>query len=132
MKSSAFQGAHLGQLHGQLGEKCCSGRVNILAAMRLRMAFQWPFPGAYCFQVGTRESCNLSCWCLCCSVTWFAACLCGPWGCALCDLSQSQPLPPQQAVKDVLRQAVFSCCHSGTASNVKWGKGRDVAVIFGK
>lgn len=62
---------------------------------------------------GTRESCNLSCWCLCCSVTEFAACLHGPWGCALCDLSQSQPLPPQQAVKDVLRQAAFSCCHPG-------------------
>lgn len=88
-KSSASHGAHLGQLHGQLGKKCCSGRVNILAATGLRMAFQWPFPGAYCFPVGTRESYNLSCSYLCCSVTRFAACLCGPWGCALCDLSPS-------------------------------------------
>lgn len=60
------------------------------------------------FSTGTRESCNLSCLCLCCSVTQFAACLCEPWGCALCDLCQFQPLPPQQAAKDTLRQAAFS------------------------
>lgn len=81
---------------------------------------------------GTRVIWNPSCWCLCCSVAWFAAHLCGPWGCALCDLSQSQPVPPQQAVKDALRQAASSCSHPGTASNIKWGKGSDVAVIFGK
>lgn len=80
----------------------------------------------------TRESCHLSCLCPCYSMTQFAACLRGPWGCALCDLSQSQPLPPQQAVKVVLSQAALSCCHPGTASNVKWGKERDGTVISGK
>lgn len=70
MKSSASQGAQLVQLHGQLGEKCCSGRVNILAAMGLRTAFQWPFPGAYCFQIGARESCNLRCDMVCCMLVW--------------------------------------------------------------
>lgn len=43
-----------------------------------------------------------------------------------------QPLPPQKAVKAVLSQAAFSCCDPGIATNVKGGKGGDIAVIFCK